>query len=290
MDERIFVVILLSIVLFSDVVGVEQLICNEGCPRDPNCPNYAPYRCQVKGVPPEMEMCVVKGFDAGNCGGYSEDWGYCFKCSGGCKFVSTEGSCGDLWCTEDKPYCCRDIKAAHWEDGRYIIDWEDYSCVERHYDCGCCGGTEKPGEYCLTSLKFEITNSGTEDRECNLGKNHDSFNLWIDENCKGEFKPYTGVCIEREDITVEPGETVTVTCSSDEIPRKITGPHCGKAEWCGLETEFKYGGPIEIIDFDLIIVSDRLSSVFSVLPIAKKEDVPLLIDGDYENIKWFIED
>ena len=73
------------------------------------------------------------------------------------------------------------------------------NCVAENYDCGCCGGPTHKGQYCLTSIPFDISNLNTVDEDCGLGTNYDEIQLEIDGT------DYTGACIERTDVVVPPG-------------------------------------------------------------------------------------
>jgi len=198
-----------------------------------------PYYCQFATSPetpdiPYLESmdwanCVAQGYDLGECGGTTAEGGWCNHCGGGCENVGEGGDCDFETCTADKPYCC------YWGGWSLLAFGEGGTCVPEYYDCGCCGGPDPVSEEpCLASLKVDITNGG--DTPCT-----DDVVFSVQEKCTGEFKSLFGACLELpQGITIDPGGTKTIRCSSDEIPLAKTGPHCVEVEWCTHTEEFRY--------------------------------------------------
>ncbi|MEA1925139.1 MAG: NosD domain-containing protein [Candidatus Altiarchaeota archaeon] len=245
-------------------------LCEDGCPAE-SCDGL-PYTCKAAG---HGDMCVAKGFDYGTCGGHSISGGYCFKCSGGCEDVGVEGSCGAKTCTADTgTYCCRDPLG--------IDSLDEYRCMERGFDCGCCGGPV--GGSCIRRLIGSITNKGGT-AETHLVE----FYIAKDTGCEPEppgsdFTEITTSCVEFNEgelsLTVEGGKSKTVKCTSlDKLPPEDTGPHCVKFKWGDNVVLAEYGSPAGL-------TCDSCESCTEAIKNAKEGDTILLMDdiSDYPGI------
>ncbi|MEA3255743.1 MAG: hypothetical protein U9Q22_07925, partial [Candidatus Altiarchaeota archaeon] len=201
------------------------------------CSGMTPYCCRSSlGY-----SCVAERFDSGCCGGTTPEEGWCIECSAGCDL---HGKCGLLGveCKDPTPYCCRRKGWGSWDD----------ICVEKHYDCGCCGGPDPDAEGpCKSFITIEVINNYKEDTVCpeyegffgGGKKNIDKVEWGIKRNCEeADYTDYSDTCIYNPEITVNPGETKEITCWSDDIPPKYAGPHCLQISWCGTTKLFEYGG------------------------------------------------
>jgi len=202
---------------------------------DEKCTDEKPYCCKsfFRGKV-FRSGCVVKGFDMGECGGTTDEGGYCVACPGGCK-ESIGKKCGSEICTADRPFCCDQTPI--FNSGKF--------CRKEHSDCGCCGGPIPEGHPCGAQIKITLKRKGT---SCTS-----PLTIKVQENCKGDFEDKTSWCVEAgkidfNNIRVEAGETKEIKCTGIidperpgvGIPPDTTGPHCVMVEWCGGVYEFKY--------------------------------------------------
>lgn len=207
-------------------------ICDKGCelngycgPLTGNCGGETPYCCHRSWWD---DMCVPEGFGFRECG---TGEGYCHECNEGCSILPPGEKCGTLAgeCSEPTPYCCKKHVWAH-------------KCVEQGYDFGCCGGIDPEWEFKEGALlAAEIVNT---DPTC-VGE----YPVKWEVRKKGEteFKDYSSACWEgnykKNKLKLNPGESITLTCRTTELPPYYDGPHMARYSWCDgkISKEGEYG-------------------------------------------------